>query len=250
MVFRKSGCHLGITQPCAYQAGKKCSQTFELSQADYEYMGVLMTKQTRRSAVTWFTVPFAVGMLAAAGCVATLGVGTALADPAVPTDGAAKACVTVEQLLPGVNCAYSDLPGIDAAGHDMHGINLSNSTLTRATLRRVNLTGANLGAADLTGVDGRSANLSRADLSDVEFVGGDPFGANLTGANLTENRLQSANLTGGVKLTGANLTRADLWWGDLTGANLTGANLNRPGSSGDFVQATSRIEATVGRCSR
>ncbi|MFC9769786.1 group II intron maturase-specific domain-containing protein [Rhodococcus jostii] len=26
--------------------------------------------------------------------------------------------------------------------------------------------------------------------------------------------------------------------------------LNRPGSSGDFVQATSRIEATVGRCSR
>ncbi len=28
------------------------------------------------------------------------------------------------------------------------------------------------------------------------------------------------------------------------------SKMNRPGSSGDFVQATSRIEAAVGRCSR
>ncbi|MBS9376467.1 hypothetical protein GON09_005488 [Rhodococcus sp. B50] len=28
------------------------------------------------------------------------------------------------------------------------------------------------------------------------------------------------------------------------------STMNRPGSSGDFVQATSRIEAAVGRCSR
>ncbi|MFC9769479.1 hypothetical protein [Rhodococcus jostii] len=34
------------------------------------------------------------------------------------------------------------------------------------------------------------------------------------------------------------------------GAVKVGFGVNRPGSSGDFVQATSRIEATVGRCSR
>ncbi|MFC9769768.1 pentapeptide repeat-containing protein [Rhodococcus jostii] len=122
---------------------------------------MLLKKQTGRTPTRGAVL--AAGVLAAA-CVATLGAGTALADLAAPADGSAKACVTVKQLLPRANCAYSYLPGIEAYERDMTGINLSHSNLTDARLDVSNLTGANLSDTDLTHTSLGGADLPNAKL--------------------------------------------------------------------------------------
>jgi phosphatidylinositol-3-phosphatase len=138
--------------------------------------------------------------------------GTGTGNDSTPAFPALPALFNDRLIHPGVDFAYTNLPGANLSGRLLQG-----DELQYANLEGANLAGANLGGADLQYANLRGADLVHADLAGANLQYADLAGAVLSGAFLAGANLDFANLSGAT-LTG--LGPATFQQTNFDGANL------------------------------